>query len=119
MIVTVFRSRLEAEAQQDYVPMARRLGELAKTMPGYVSHKVFVAEDGERLTLVEFASEDGLQAWATHPGHVEAKRQGIRRLFACYRVQICKVIKDSGLRVRDARRASGASSVSDEVPSQP
>ena len=100
MIVTVFRSRLDADAQQDYAPMARRLDALVKTMPDYVSHKGFVAEDGERLTLVEFASEAGMRAWATHPEHVEAKRLGIRRFFAHYRVQICQVIKDSGSRAR-------------------
>src|ERR1043166_4824211 len=100
MIVTGFRSRLNADAQQDYAPMAKRLGELAGSMPGYVSHKGFVAEDGERLTLVEFVSEDALKAWATHPEHVDAKRLGKRRFFADYRVQICLVIKDSATRGR-------------------
>ncbi len=30
---------------------------LARTMPGYISHKCFLAEDGERVTIVEFESE--------------------------------------------------------------
>jgi len=30
------------------------MGELARSMPGYLSHKGFVADDGERVTLVEF-----------------------------------------------------------------
>ena len=46
MIVTVFRSRLKPEAQQEYMQWAARMSELAKTMPGYISHKGFVAEDG-------------------------------------------------------------------------
>jgi heme-degrading monooxygenase HmoA len=95
MIVTVFRSRLLPEAQGDYAPMARRMSELAKTMPGYIAHKGFVAEDGERLTLVEFASEEGLKAWAIHPEHRQAKTLGRQRFFADYRVQICRVIRDT------------------------
>jgi heme-degrading monooxygenase HmoA len=95
MIVTVFRSRLLPEAQGEYMPMAKRMSELAKTMPGYIAHKGFVAEDGERLTFVEFESEESLKAWAIHPEHVEAKKLGRQRFFTEYRVQICNVIRDS------------------------
>ena len=95
MIVTVFRSRLLPEAQGEYMPMAKRMSELAKTMPGYIAHKGFVAEDGERLTFVEFDSEESLKAWAIHPEHVEAKKLGRQRFFTEYRVQICNVIRDS------------------------
>ena len=77
------------------MPMAKRMSELAKTMPGYIAHKGFVAEDGERLTFVEFDSEESLRAWAIHPEHVEAKKLGRQRFFTEYRVQICNVIRDS------------------------
>ncbi len=96
MIVTVFRSRLAPEAQSEYSQWARRMSELVAGMPGYVSHKVFVAEDGERLTLVEFESEESLRAWSVHPEHVQAKKLGRQRFFAEYRVQVCKLIRDSG-----------------------
>jgi heme-degrading monooxygenase HmoA len=112
MIVTVFRSRLNPGAQEGYAPMAKRLGELARSMPGYVSHKGFVAEDGERLTLVEFATEEGLKAWARQPDHVEGKRLGIQRFFSEYRVQICQVIKDSATRAQRPRGAEGRSTTS-------
>lgn len=99
MIVTVFRSRLLPEAQGEYMPMAKRMSELAKTMPGYIAHKGFVAEDGERLTFVEFDSEESLKAWAIHPEHGEAKKLGRQRFFTEYRVQICNVIRDSNDRL--------------------
>lgn len=35
------------------------------TIPGYVSHKGFIAEDGERLTLVEFESEESMRTWSS------------------------------------------------------
>ena len=48
MIVTVFRSRLMPDVREDYVALADRMNEIARTMPGYISHKGFFAEDGER-----------------------------------------------------------------------
>ena len=95
MIVTVFRSRLNAESQNEYQQSAARMSELAKGIPGYISHKGFTAADGERVTIVEFDSEEGLQAWATHPEHVEAKKMGRRMFFSEYRVQVCNVVRDS------------------------
>lgn len=98
MIVTVFRSRLKPEAQPEYIDWARRMSEIAKSMPGYVSHKVFVAEDGERVTIVEFESMDALQAWREHPEHLAAKKKGRRDFYLDYRVQVCEVRRESALR---------------------
>jgi hypothetical protein len=47
MIVTVFRSRLRPGLREEYVALANRMNELAQTIPGYVSHKDFYANDGE------------------------------------------------------------------------
>jgi heme-degrading monooxygenase HmoA len=94
MIVTVFRSRLRPDVQAEYADWAKRMSELAATVPGYVSHKGFVAEDGERLTLVEFTSEEALRAWSVHPAHLQAKKLGRQQFFAEYRVQICNVVRD-------------------------
>ena len=54
-VVTVFRSRLAATHTEAYAEHAGRMSDLARQMPGYVEHKVFVAADGERVTLVTFA----------------------------------------------------------------
>lgn len=96
MILVVFRSRLQAEAAAAYQEMAQRIAPLAASMPGYISHKAFTATDGERLTLVEYETEDALQAWSRHPDHLEAKKAGRRSFFESYRIQICQVLKDRG-----------------------
>jgi len=95
MILTVFRSRVKPEAQEEYVRWATRMGELARQMPGYISHKGFVAEDGERVTIVEFESEQAQRAWSVYPEHVEAKKKGRASFYAEYRVQICTVQRDT------------------------
>ena len=95
MVITVFRSRVKSEAEEEYARWAARMGELARQMPGYISHKGFVAEDGERVTIVEFESEQTQRAWSMHPEHVEAKKKGRTRFYVEYRIQVCKVQRDS------------------------
>lgn len=91
MIVTVFRSRLNPDAQEEYSALVTRIVELSMTMPGYVSQKRFTAEDGERVTIVEFATEEGQRAWATHPEHLAAMRLGRQRLYSEFKIQVCDV----------------------------
>lgn len=93
MIVTIFRSRLNAQAQEEYGAMARRMSELARAVPGYISHKGFLAEDGEKVTIVEFESEAALQEWRVHPEHIEAKKHGFARFFSRFQYQICSVVR--------------------------
>ena len=95
MIITVFRSRVKPEAQEEYARWAARMSELARKMPGYVSHKGFVAEDGERVTIVEFESDQAQRAWSLHPELVEAKKKGRASFYSEYRIQVCSVQRDS------------------------
>jgi heme-degrading monooxygenase HmoA len=75
MIVTVFRSRLMPGVREEYVTLVDRMIELAAAMPGYISHKGFFADDGERVTIVEFESEETQRAWRMQPEHREAQRK--------------------------------------------
>ena len=91
MIVTVFRSRLRPDVREDYLALANRMNEIARTMPGYVSHKGFFAEDGERVTIVEFEHEEGQRAWRTHPEHVDAKKLGRDKFYEMYDIKVGEV----------------------------
>ena len=95
MMVTVFRSRVRKEYAEEYMKMAAKMSELAASMPGYVSHKGFTAEDGERVTIVEFESEETQRAWAQLPAHREAQRLGRERFYAEFKIQVCKLIREN------------------------
>ncbi|MFO1116925.1 MAG: antibiotic biosynthesis monooxygenase [Beijerinckiaceae bacterium] len=95
MIVTVFRSRLMPDSREAYDPMAARMSELARGMPGYISHKVFTADDGERVTIVEFADEESQRGWAQHPEHRAGQIQGRREFYSEYKLQVCEVKRQS------------------------
>lgn len=96
MIVTVFRTRLRPEAAESYADLVPRVVAVAVAMPGYVSHKLFVAEDGERVMVVEFETEEALAAWARHPDHVPAKRLGRKEFYSEYSYQVCRVLRQGG-----------------------
>jgi len=107
MIVTVFRSRLMPGLQQEYVALVERMLEIVSKMPGYVSHKGFWADDGERVTIVEFESEEAQRAWRMHPEHIEAQRQGRLKYYAAYDIKVCNVLHDAHFE-RDAEVVSRA-----------
>jgi heme-degrading monooxygenase HmoA len=94
MIVTVFRKRMNPDAQGEYDSIAVRMNELVRTIPGYVSHKGFVAADGEQVTIIEFESEQALDQWRIHTEHRLAKRRAIETLFSEYKFQICSVLRE-------------------------
>jgi heme-degrading monooxygenase HmoA len=94
MIVTVFRSRLMPGVRDDYVTLVDRMVELAAAMPGYISHKGFFADDGERVTIVEFESEEAQRAWRMHPEHRDAQREAREIYYASYSVQVCEVKRE-------------------------
>ena len=85
------------------------MGELARSIPGYVSHKGFVAEDGERVTIVEFETEDGLREWSRHAEHRKAKKSGVESFFSEYKFQICSVIRgrEWGSGIKASRTQAG------------
>jgi heme-degrading monooxygenase HmoA len=107
MIVTVFRSRLMPSLKDEYLALVERMREIAVSMPGYVSHKGFTAEDGERVTIVEFESEQAQRAWRMHPEHIEAQRQGRLMYYEAFDLQVCSILHESHFK-RDANARPGA-----------
>ena len=93
MIVTVFRSRVMPGLKDEYVALVDRMQQIARTIPGYISHKGFWAEDGERVTIVEFEHEEGQRAWRMHPEHIAAQRKARQIYYSEYSIQVCEVMR--------------------------
>lgn len=90
MILTVFRSRLRADAE-GYVDVAREMESLARQMPGFVSFKTFAHADGERCSVAEFADWESHNAWAKHPRHLKAQHQGRGEFYLEYSIRVGEV----------------------------
>lgn len=108
MIVTVFRSRLRPGVGDEYAALAQRMAAIARTMPGYVSEKDFVADDGERVTIVEFAHEEGLRAWRTNPEHLAAQKLAREKYYSDYHIQVCTLVRDSKFEAQETAKSAAA-----------
>jgi heme-degrading monooxygenase HmoA len=97
MVITIFRSRLRPEHEEEYQRTAARMHDLAQNMPGFLSIKTFTAADGERVSIVEFGSEAEHQAWRAHPEHREAQRLGREKYHSEYRIQVCRLERAYGM----------------------
>ena len=94
MVVTIFRSRLRADAP-DYPSVAQKMLDLAREMPGFVSFKTFHNPDGERCSIVEFADWQSHNNWAAHPHHRQAQQQGRNDFYSEYSITVAEVARSS------------------------
>jgi heme-degrading monooxygenase HmoA len=94
MVITIFRSRLRPEHQEQYSQWAAQMHDLAVTMPGFISIKTFSAEDGERVSIVEFESEEAVRHWREQVDHRQAQELGRKLFYSEYRIQVCQPIRD-------------------------
>jgi heme-degrading monooxygenase HmoA len=108
MIVTVFRSRLRPGVRDEYLALVNRMAELAATMPGYISHKGFFADDGERVTVVEFESQEGMRTWRMHPEHRAAQRKARELYYSEYNLQVCELVRQSTFKHDEAAQPASA-----------
>ena len=93
MLVILFRSRLTAQAGDDYARMADAMAAHARTFPGFVEMKSFTADDGERLTVVWWEDEEKLKAWATDARHRVAQQTGRDRWYEYYKMDVARIIR--------------------------
>ncbi len=96
MVLVVFRSRLAENEQtkKQYPPLGKRMIELAQSMPGFISYKNFAASDGERVSVIEFDTQENLSAWHEHPEHKVAQQKGRELFYDEFKVQVCSIERE-------------------------
>jgi heme-degrading monooxygenase HmoA len=94
MVVTIFRSRLRPEHREEYERWAKKIHDIAVTMPGFISIKTFAADDGERVSIVEFESEETVLAWRNQPDHKQAQELGRKLFYSEYHIQVCQPVRN-------------------------
>lgn len=92
-VVVVFRSRLDPQHREEYEQWQERIGRLVPSIRGFRAIKSFVAEDGERVSIVEFDDMDCVMEWRAHPEHQQAQKLGRERFYTEYRLQSCEILR--------------------------
>lgn len=90
-VVTVFRSRLLQGAETNgYGELAAHMENRARAMPGFVDFKSFVADDGERVSVIVFDTIAHQHAWRDDPEHRVAQQRGRDAFYSEYSVSVCQ-----------------------------
>jgi heme-degrading monooxygenase HmoA len=95
VVVVVFRSRIRPEFVDEFQALADRMFALCRTMPGFLSYKVYSNEDGERASIHEWDSAENLRAWREHPEHRESQRLGRERYYQEYVSYVTEAPRES------------------------
>jgi heme-degrading monooxygenase HmoA len=106
--VTIFRTRVRPEHREAYGHMAKKMHDLAVKAPGFISIKTFGSDDGERVSIVEFANREATAAWRDDALHLEAQRLGREQFYSEYRIQVCETLRDRSFSQAEAERGSTA-----------
>ncbi|HEY7780691.1 MAG TPA: antibiotic biosynthesis monooxygenase [Ktedonobacterales bacterium] len=94
MVVALFGTVLRADVDlAEYRARNERMEELVRRMPGFISVKAYTADDGDRVVIARFESEEALDAWRSLPEHVEAQRLGREAYYESYWVQVYTSIR--------------------------
>ena len=82
---------------KQYLKTVKRTG-LGK---GLFSEKRY-ADDGERVTIVEFEHEEGMRAWRTNPEHLAAQRMARQKYYTEYHIQVCTLDRESKFKAQES-----------------
>lgn len=88
MIVAVFRARVRAEHMDEYLVRSQDMERIARSMPGFISVKDFVAADGEAVSIHEWESAGQLAAWRNHPEHRKTQQIGRDKFYDEYTLYV-------------------------------
>ena len=92
-IIAVFRFTPSQDTLEELDRLYGEMSDIVVAMPGYLSHKMFVANDQERVVVAEWADRDAFLAWDTHPEHKKAKELGKAYLFDAYDVAVADIFE--------------------------
>lgn len=93
MMIAVFRSRVNKNHMDEFSTLYDEMGGIVSGLPGYISHKIFTAADGEGVVIAEFQSEEAVHNWDVHPDHKRVKELGKKYIFDEYDVSVAKIVE--------------------------
>jgi heme-degrading monooxygenase HmoA len=93
MIVVLFRSKL-VDSPDGYDEIAEEMEALARTMPGFIDVKGYLADDGERLTVVRWEDAETMRQWRQHERHRVAQRAGREKYYEYYNVEVAEIVRE-------------------------
>jgi heme-degrading monooxygenase HmoA len=103
MIAVIFEFSAAEGRFADYKKLAEGLNEEVRKLDGFLSIERFqsISDPARFVSLSFWRDEEAVRKWRNVQKHREAQAQGRRGIFSNYRLRICSVIRDYGMRERD------------------
>ncbi len=75
MVITIFGNTVVRPGKEDgEAELVAKLEPILRQMPGFISYKHYVAEDGEEIGIIRFDSRESLDGWVHEGVHGAAQR---------------------------------------------
>ena len=102
MIAVIFEFTPTEGRFDDYYRLALGLNEEVKNFDGFISIERFQSiNDPTRFVSLSFwRDEEAVRKWRNVQKHREAQAKGRRGIFSSYRLRVCSVLRDYGMRER-------------------
>ena len=89
----IFTSKLKPGAD-DYGTTAKRMLELAQTMPGYLGIESARNAEGFGITVSYWRDEESIRHWKAHLEHRDVQERGKREFYEHYEGRVARVERD-------------------------
>ncbi len=81
----------------EYDEMSRRMEDLARQQPGFLSIESARGSDGFGITVSYWTDEEAIGAWKQNAEHLVAQKRGRREWYSDYTVRVARVERSYGL----------------------
>ena len=87
----IFPNQRTDQDDEGYSAMAKRMVDLAQTMPGFLGMDSARDSHGFAITVSYWQTLDAIAAWRDHPEHLQAQALGRSKWYAAFDLHIAKV----------------------------
>lgn len=107
MIAVIFEVEPATEKWEEYLNIAARLYDELIEIDGFISVERFKSISNERklLSLSFWTDEESVANWRNAVHHRTAQENGRASIFQDYRLRVANVLRDYGMKERDAAPA--------------
>ena len=92
----VIFTSIRTDGDNGYAETAQRMEELSMQYPGFLGIESARNELG--ITVCYWSSLEAIQNWKQNAEHLAAQEKGKEKWYADYRIRICKVEREYGIK---------------------
>jgi len=102
MIAVIFEFTAAEGRFADYRHLAEGLSEEVRKFDGFISIERFqsISQPARFVSLSFWRDEEAVHRWRNVQTHREAQAKGRGGIFSSYRLRVCSVIRDYGMKER-------------------